>query len=122
MKPVALALALWAGATLAPALAHAHGGAVGALRCHRMSETATQHCHDAAPERSPFAGASQEWCDNWRLQRCLALLGYDPGAVDGVYGPQTRAAWRSYADAFARGLETRTCASIVDQTALDCKQ
>jgi peptidoglycan hydrolase-like protein with peptidoglycan-binding domain len=37
--------------------------------------------------------------DRRQIQTALRRLGYDPGAVDGVFGPQTRAAIRRFQQA-----------------------
>ena len=40
----------------------------------------------SAPARPPFV---------LEAQRALRDLGYDPGPIDGIFGPRTRTRWRS---------------------------
>ncbi len=58
-------------------------------------------CRTIVTERAPERG--EELADVALIQECLSKLGYDPGSIDGVAGPQTRRAFREFQIANALG-------------------
>lgn len=48
----------------------------------------------APPAAAPQAGPTPEHVRE--VQRALAKAGYDPGPIDGIFGPRTKAALRMY--------------------------
>jgi hypothetical protein len=65
------------------------------------------------PDKLPTIGV-----DVGHIQRCLAMLGYDPGATDGNIRPSTRAAFRTYQEENGLGGQPFNLSDQVTQSKL----
>jgi hypothetical protein len=116
----------------------AHDGDTDAGGCHGRELTGIDHCHVEGVALQNSESASVNLADASRgakqlqlpscftcedvatIQRSLTALGHSPGPVDGIIGPRTRAAIKSYqrsqgltVDGFAtQGLVARLSAEI----------
>jgi hypothetical protein len=70
------------------------GGRSLEIRAPWMRERFAAHCERVVDAEALLGPAD----DGWGVQVRLLGLGYDPGAVDGVVGPKTRAALASFLD------------------------
>ena len=114
-------LALLNGRTLAQIAAKAQSAkaAAKAAAAKAAAKAAAAQARAAAAERAKAAKIAAEEtamrltpADRRAIQSDLALLGYDPGPVDGTFGPATRAALRSWQKAKglkATGLDKPAC-------------
>jgi peptidoglycan hydrolase-like protein with peptidoglycan-binding domain len=61
------------------------------------SKAATSEAAKPKAGAASKAAASKQTPEHVReLQQALAKAGYDPGPIDGIFGPQTKAALRKY--------------------------